>query len=80
MSNASNVHPLPAGEQVDLASAIDDAIRSECYRKVDKRLSLKLARALLDNSSEADIFYAQRLIHVLKYRIDLRAEVATRHL
>jgi len=73
----NHVHPLRTELSNNLEQGIRQEIDHECCWKVDKRLALKLALALLDGPREDRIFYAKKLVDVLSYRIDFAARMVS---
>ncbi len=75
----NNLKLVDTAETAELASAIQRSIANDCHKQVSKRLSLKLALALL-NPSEANVFFARELICILKDRINYEASLASKYL
>ena len=70
-----NIQPFPGNNYHNLDQAITHMIEHGCHREVNRRLGLKLALVLLYGLDESNVFYAQRLVDRLHYRIDYAAEV-----
>lgn len=62
-----------------LRDALDAEIGQRCYRKLTKRMALKLARAFA-TGSRYDIFIAEEMVKQLLPRITREAEVVRRNL
>lgn len=60
-----------------LRDAIQHEIATGCYRKVNRRLALKLASAL-ERGEDADIYFASVLAGRLNERLKWRLELISR--
>ncbi len=66
-----NIHSMVRIDHPNIAEAIETEIRHGCYRQVNKRLALRLARALLHPCPDmGDLLLAKLLISRLSNRID----------